>query len=350
MNKDAKIGLGIILVAVLLSALLVGKALHRQPVKPVEIPDETSATLPAPEPEPAPEAASGQEEGPGESYDWTAPDALDRLLGLEGGGTDDASPSATEGSESSSTPAPTSEASPGISGTEPEGSPGTGLAGYAEDAPVPPTGGEEAEASPGPAVAVDDRVADVDDGVVVENTPAESEASDSGSEGRTAGLAGPTSATSGAPAAGPGLAGTPGLNPASTFSYTVQEGDSAWKLSKRFYGSGVHWKRIVTANPGVNFDRLRVGTQITVPASSGAESAVTAADTGRTRIAPLSAAVTPEASGGVRIHKIRSGDSFYRLAEEYLGSGMRYGEIAELNPGVDPAKLRIGQEIKIPAR
>ena len=48
-------------------------------------------------------------------------------------------------------------------------------------------------------------------------------------------------------------------------------------------------------------------------------------------------------------HVIVRGDTLYSLARRYLGHGRRWKEIQAANPGLDPRKLRIGQEIVIPA-
>lgn len=52
-------------------------------------------------------------------------------------------------------------------------------------------------------------------------------------------------------------------------SYTIQKGDSLWKISDKFYGDGRKWQLIADANkaeiPSPN--KLKVGTTITIPAS-----------------------------------------------------------------------------------
>ncbi len=57
---------------------------------------------------------------------------------------------------------------------------------------------------------------------------------------------------------------------------------------------------------------------------------------------------TPTAPSGGRMYMIKRGDTLWAIAERHLGSGQRWREIAELNPGLDPAKLAIGQEIRLP--
>jgi nucleoid-associated protein YgaU len=54
------------------------------------------------------------------------------------------------------------------------------------------------------------------------------------------------------------------------------------------------------------------------------------------------------AVGGTQMYTIRRGDTLWGIAERRLGSGQRWREIADLNPGLDPARLSIGQEIVLP--
>lgn len=52
-----------------------------------------------------------------------------------------------------------------------------------------------------------------------------------------------------------------------------------------------------------------------------------------------------EASGEGQVHIIESGDTFSGLARQY---GVRLRDLEEANPGVNPNRLQIGQEIQIP--
>ena len=56
--------------------------------------------------------------------------------------------------------------------------------------------------------------------------------------------------------------------------------------------------------------------------------------------------VVPEPVTAGSVHKIAKGESFAKLALQYH---VTVNAIKEANPGVDPAKLQIGQAIKIPA-
>ncbi|MFI4854277.1 MAG: LysM peptidoglycan-binding domain-containing protein [Phycisphaerales bacterium JB065] len=57
---------------------------------------------------------------------------------------------------------------------------------------------------------------------------------------------------------------TPGeLIPPVFVEYTVQEGDNAWSIAERFYGSREHWASVLLSNPTVDARRLfRVGRVI----------------------------------------------------------------------------------------
>jgi LysM repeat protein len=59
---------------------------------------------------------------------------------------------------------------------------------------------------------------------------------------------------------------------------------------------------------------------------------------------------TPTPAPVARTHQIAPGDTLSRIARRYLGNAERWAEILELNPGLDPAKLSIGETIKLPAR
>lgn len=53
------------------------------------------------------------------------------------------------------------------------------------------------------------------------------------------------------------------------------------------------------------------------------------------------------AADGLKIHKIQSGDTFSKLAKKYAVS---LSSILKANPDVNPERLKIGQEIKIPQK
>ena len=51
-------------------------------------------------------------------------------------------------------------------------------------------------------------------------------------------------------------------------SHTVVAGDTLWEIAKEAYGAGSKWKTIADANPGIDADRLTVGTALKIPPAS----------------------------------------------------------------------------------
>lgn len=58
---------------------------------------------------------------------------------------------------------------------------------------------------------------------------------------------------------------------------------------------------------------------------------------------------TPVARGG-KTYTIQPKDTLYSIAKNQLGDGKRWKEIVEINPGLDAAKLKVGQVIKMPEK
>jgi len=51
-----------------------------------------------------------------------------------------------------------------------------------------------------------------------------------------------------------------------------------------------------------------------------------------------------------RAYTLRKGDTYWSLAERYLGNGRRWREIAAVNPKLDPRRLPVGKTIRLPAQ
>ncbi len=72
---------------------------------------------------------------------------------------------------------------------------------------------------------------------------------------------------------------------------------------------------------------------------------------------PVVVIITPTGTAGAASttrtidYTIKDGDSFWKIAQEQLGDGLRYTEILKLNPGIsENQSLTIGMKVKIPAR
>ena len=116
------------------------------------------------------------------------------------------------------------------------------------------------------------------------------------------------------------VAPAPGTCPGG-FTYAIRAGDTFFSIARRF---GTTVSALEAANPGVDPNRLQIGQQICVPA----------------------AAPTPGPCPGGFLYTIRAGDTFFSLASRF---GVTLQALTSANPGVDPNRLQIGQQICIPA-
>lgn len=104
------------------------------------------------------------------------------------------------------------------------------------------------------------------------------------------------------------------------------------------------------AGAGVQSNRgelIELAQKLSQLATSGS---APAASTSRTEAASTgngtSTTETLASSGSASIYKILSGDTFGKIASQ---KGVRLDALLEANPDTDPRRLRIGQEINIPA-
>jgi len=108
--------------------------------------------------------------------------------------------------------------------------------------------------------------------------------------------------------------------PSGTQPYIIRAGDTFYSLAIRFNTTVA---AIMAANPGVDPDRLMIGQRICIPGPP-----------------------TPgECPSGTQPYIIRAGDTFYSLAIRF---NTTVEAIMAANPGVDPNRLMIGQQICIP--
>ncbi|AQY55126.1 endolysin [Geobacillus phage TP-84] len=112
-----------------------------------------------------------------------------------------------------------------------------------------------------------------------------------------------------------------------TGTYTIKSGDTFWDLEQK---NGWPHGTLQKLNPGVNPNKLKVGQVIKVPKSEQKN---------------VQRTVKNHQKPNYRTYKIKKGDTFWELEKK---NGWPHGTLQKLNPGVNPAKLQIGQTIKIP--
>lgn len=101
-----------------------------------------------------------------------------------------------------------------------------------------------------------------------------------------------------------------------TDQYTVQYGDTMMGIAERL---GVSYSALRGANPDVNPDRLQIGEELRVPAARSGQ-------------------------GSGNVHVVRPGDTLSAIAAQYAVS---LDDLTAWNRGLNPNRLQVGQEIRL---
>jgi LysM repeat protein len=112
--------------------------------------------------------------------------------------------------------------------------------------------------------------------------------------------------------------------------YTIKEGDLVGRVAARYGMSLAEIKRL---NPNINVDRVSIGQKIRVKGKPKAE------DNTAKKATPQ-----PTEEGDAVWHTVASGDLVGRIAAKY---GTTVHRIQELNPGLNPDRISIGQKIRV---
>ncbi len=124
-------------------------------------------------------------------------------------------------------------------------------------------------------------------------------------------------------------------------TYKVQRGDTLGEIAKAKLGSSSLHTEITRLNPSVRPERLQVGQVLVLPATTELASSPTVADSSRDAGSPRDAVVA---------YTVGKGDTLEGIARRQLGDRRRVGELQELNPGIEPKNLRIGQKLRLPKK
>lgn len=116
--------------------------------------------------------------------------------------------------------------------------------------------------------------------------------------------------------------------------YRIQEGDSFARVAAL---NSTGYERLLTANPGLEPERLKPGTVILVPART------VGTPTGMQASVPQKAAAGAPKTGA---HTVRNGENDWTIAARY---GLKPSDLRKMNPGVNWDNLSIGQSLKVPA-
>ena len=148
--------------------------------------------------------------------------------------------------------------------------------------------------------------------------------------------------------------------------YKVQQGDSFESIARSKFGDAKLKEEIVRLNPQVQPTRMQIGQELVLPSAAdvsrlttgrrAAESVVAKAPVlaptpkGEAKPAAKEKVAAVATVAGERAYVVGKGDTLGRIAQVQLGSMKRIDELRELNPDVDPTRLRIGQRIKLPKK
>jgi len=156
------------------------------------------------------------------------------------------------------------------------------------------------------------------------------------------------------PGPGPGpMPPGPGRRcPVGSFAYMIQAGDTLFKIAQK---NNTTVQAIINLNPGINPNSLQIGQMICVPGVRTTEPQIQEAEVQEVEMQEVEmqegemqaveARQLRTCPSGSFAYTIKSGDTFYKLAQTY---NTTVEAIRALNPGLDPYNLQIGQVICIP--
>ena len=114
--------------------------------------------------------------------------------------------------------------------------------------------------------------------------------------------------------------------------YTIQSGDTLWKISEKFYGTGMYWEKIYQDNK----DRISNPNQIYA---------------GQEIVIQMTTLTSAEISGAedVTYYVVQKGDTLWSIARKHYGKRRYWKKIWNANSAItDPNRIYVGQTIILP--
>lgn len=136
-------------------------------------------------------------------------------------------------------------------------------------------------------------------------------------------------------------------------SYTIRKGDNLSRVAKR---NGISLKALLAVNKGIDPRRLKIGQKINLPGSTKKVSQTSTTPSKKPNLGVLPAPIKPSNDKVVAANSshtevtstttytVRQKDTLYHIARK---NNTSVANILELNAGLSPNKLRIGQSIRI---
>jgi LysM repeat protein len=139
-------------------------------------------------------------------------------------------------------------------------------------------------------------------------------------------------------------------------THKVQRGDTFDSIAKEKLGAASLRTEIARLNPRTDPTKLRENQELVLPTAAEvaalttkgkAKAPIDKAPVDKT-IADAPLPATPAAAPGSYV--VAKGDTFGSIALRQLGSSKRVNEIADLNPDLDPTRLKVGKTIRLPKK
>jgi nucleoid-associated protein YgaU len=132
--------------------------------------------------------------------------------------------------------------------------------------------------------------------------------------------------------------------------YVVKSGDTLSSIAQATYGSAAYYPHILRANPTVNPNNLKLGTELTLPKAED----VRATDTPREHGTGVAASIAQDVKiDTTHQYRVQSGDSLYKISLKVYGKSTYVEKIYDLNKatiGSDPKKLKLGMVLELPEK
>lgn len=136
--------------------------------------------------------------------------------------------------------------------------------------------------------------------------------------------------------------------------HIVRSGEVFGSIVEKMCGGRRFNGQVLALNPGLNPDRIRVGQRILLPARSvSLETERRTAATSSPQVAQVEATHEPtsQSSGRVRslnVYVVESGDMLSRIISANCPPGVKLDDVVALNGGMDPNRIFVGQELRLP--
>ena len=123
----------------------------------------------------------------------------------------------------------------------------------------------------------------------------------------------------------------------------VRPNETLSSIAKRELGNGEYYRRILSANPGLNPARLQIGQLIKIPLAKRRGETV-AGTSGKKKSSVSNASAT------ARYHTVKDGETLSGIAKKFYGKASRWKKILDANSKIlpRPTSLRVGMVLLIP--